>query len=371
MKQKKTNKLLSLLLTAVLVMVLCFAALASTSENASAKTFLSYTVRMNPAGEGQLYWNYGKNMEFFILNGNSFNRECLVGNGTSCRFSSLVDRSVIPVASEGWYFDGFYDKSGKKISLKSTNIDIIRLTVKGIYFYDCIPSYDNPQYSRYTEKAYKEEMKTLLKAMYGIKTYKVMNHGVMYRLPKEDKTYYPLFKEKKAPSLPGKLTLEKSLNDPDFYAAGKKNFTASYSSSCSKVIKVDKTTGLAQITGPGKATVTVRIPATETSLSAVYKVNITVNPVAVTDFSASRTRDKKYVAVKWKADSRCSGYEVEISNSKSFSEITAKKTVTSGKTASTKVSCSKTANCRYARIRPYKTSGGKRLYGSYTVCTVK
>lgn len=371
MEQKKTNRLRSMITAAVLILCLSSAVLASASTDACAKTFLSYTVEMNRTGNGQLYWNYGKNMEFFIMNGDSFNQQCLVSARKSYQFSALVDRYVIPVASENWYFDGFYDKNGRKISLKSTKIDIIRLTVNGIYYYDCIPSHDNSQYSRYTEKAYKEEMKSLLKAMYGTRIYKVMNHAVMYRLPKEDKTYYPRFKEKKAPSLPGKLTLKKSLNDSDFYAAGEKNFTASYSSSSSRVIKVDRNTGLAQITGPGKATVTVKIPATDISLSAVYKVKITVTPVPVTSLSAGCTSDKKYVSVKWKSDSRYSGYEIQISDSKSFSEIKAKKTVTSGKTASTKVRCSKTVNCKYARIRPFKTSGGERLYANYTVCTIK
>lgn len=371
MEQKKTNKLLSMLMAPVLILCLCFAALASTATDTCAKTFLSYTAQISPAGNGQLYWNYGKNMEFFILDGNSFNKQCLIKKGTSYQFSSLVDRGIIPIASDGWYFDGFYDKSGKKLSLKNSDIDIVRITVKGIYYYDCIPSYNNPQYSRYTEKAYKEKMKTMLKAIYGTRTYKVINHAVMYQLPKENKTYYPRFREKKAPSLPGKLTLKKNLHDSDFYVAGKKDFVASYSSSSSKVVKVDKATGLAQITGPGKATVTVRIPATNTSLSATYKIKITVTPSTVTNLSANRTTDRKYIAMKWKADSRYSGYEIQISNSKNFSVIVAKKTVTSGKTASTKVSCSKTADCRYARIRPYKTSGGEKLHGNYTACPVK
>lgn len=361
------NRLFAVAAAVLLSLAICAAA----ASEAAAASRLNYTVQMNQTGKGQLYFNYGKNMEFFISGKDTFNGNCLVSSGVSYRFSTFADRGVIARPSEGWYFDGFYDKAGRRISMETVNTDIVRITVKGIYFYDCLPSYDNPQFSRYTEKAYKEEMKSFLKALYGVRSYRVIDKAVLYRLPKKSAVYCPRFIEKTAPELPGKPALKKNLDAPPFYAAGCSGFTARYSSSGSKVVKVDKDTGLAQIKGPGSAVITIKVPETGTSLAATYKVKVTVNPDPVSRLSAGRTADRKYVSLKWQADSRYSGYEIQISNTRSFSKITAKKTVTSGKTSSTRISTAKSAVCNYARIRPYKRSGGQKLYADYTVCALK
>lgn len=364
------RKLLSL--TVVLAITLVTVLFACVTAEAASKSALSYTVSVHNSGSGNLYWNLGRNMEFFVKGETGYNADCRISSGAGYKFSALVDRGIIAEPAEGWHFDGFYDKSGKRVSLKTTNINIIRITVKGIYFYDCIPSYDNPEYSRFTEAAYKEAMKTTLKALYGTRVYKVMGKAVFYQLPKKTASYYAKFSEMKAPEFPDSLTLSKKLEAPDFYIAKElATLKATYTSSASKIIKVDKTTGKAQVQGPGVAVITVKIPKTDCSLAATYKVKITVKPDAVTGLSAKRTSDQKYVLLNWKGNPLYSGYEIQISDSSSFSKITAKKTAASGKTVSTKVSTSKSAVCKYARIRPYKTSGGQKLYGPYVTCSVK
>ncbi len=358
------------IMTAVLSLSLCVIVLVAGTMQVQAAGGLSYTVSMEQEGSGKLYWNYGKNMEFFLLDGENYNENCRIKKGEKYRFSSLADRGFIAEPAESRYFDGVFDSSGRKLSLETVNIDIIRVKVKGIYFYDYIPSYDNPQYRRLTEKAYKELMKTSLKALYGTRVYKVMDRTVLYSLPKKDGTYYPVFRKMKAAHFPGSLALVKKPDSPDFYAAGQKDFEAKYSSSSSKIIKIDKKTGLCSVKGPGIATLTVKIAATEKTLGAVYKVTVTVKPEAVSSLSAERAADKKSVTVKWKGDSRYSGYEVQLSSGESFSKITAKKTAASGKTNSTKVSTAKSAVCKYVRVRPYKTSKGQKLYGPYVSAKV-
>ena len=364
------RKLFKVVMTTVLSLSLCVIVLAAGAIQVQAAGGLFHTVSMEQEGSGRLYWNYGKNMEFFLLDGENYNENCRIKKGESYRFSSLTDRGFIAEPEEGWYFDGVFDGSGRRLPLETVNIDVIRVKVKGIYFYDYIPSYDNPQYRRLTEKAYKELMKTSLKALYGTRVYKVMDRTVLYRLPEKDGTYYPVFRKMKAAPFPGSVNLVKKLDSPDFYAAGQKDFEAKYSSSSSKIIKIDKKTGLCSVKGPGIATLTVKVSATEKTLGAVHRVTVTVMPEAVSGLSAARAADKKSVTVKWKGDSRYSGYEVQISSGKGFSAITAKKNAASGKTNSTKVSTAKSAVCRYVRVRPYKTSKGQKLYGPYVSAKV-
>lgn len=86
-------------------------------------------VTVNVSGCGELYWNYGKNMEFCLDGGwDSMNKACKVQNGESMSLSSIITRGLIPRAADGWYFDGFYNSGGKKItSIKQTPIDILRV----------------------------------------------------------------------------------------------------------------------------------------------------------------------------------------------------------------------------------------------------
>lgn len=369
MKQKYFTKIMALLL----IMLLSIAAIASGAVQASAKSPISYTVTVRPEGKGQLYWNYGSNMEFFLLGKDSYNGKCLIKSGEKYKFSTLIDRGFIAVPKDGWYFEGVFDQAGRSIVLSTTQMDMVRITVKGFYYYDYIPSYDNPAYRRYTKERYREEMKLYIKALYGVKTYKVLGSAVLYSLPKKDGVFYPRFKEKKSPAFPTETSLSKALDDADFYIIPKsaKQQNVKFSSSNSKIIQVDKTSGLAGIKGPGKAIITIKYPETDKTLAAVCKVTITVSPQAVTGLSASRSKDKKKISVNWKKDIRYSGYQLQVSPDKSFKVISAKKTVSSGKQSSTTISTSKSAKCAYIRIRPYKTSGGEKLYGKYTVCAVK
>lgn len=331
------------------------------------KDLLTYTVSLTPSGNGQLYWNYGKNMEFFLCNGNdSYNQNCRIKKGVSYKFSTLVDRGIVPKADNGWYFDGFYDKSGTKLLMKPVNIDVIRITTNGFYVYDYLLSFDNTAYKNYTEKRYQDEMKKYLRNLYGVSRYKVMFQTKLYSVPPKTANLYPRFKEKTLRKLTFPKDMNKMYGDPSFifWPDCPKDINASYKSSNTRVLSVDKVSGLGKIKGEGVATITITLPETERYLAKEIKVTARIKPISISILSA-RKKDTKTVELKWKPDTKSSGCEIEIASDTKFSKIIAKKTVSSAKTAATKITIPKNAVCKAIRIRAYKRSCGEKLYGAF------
>ena len=357
----------------MLCLLMCSTALTATMQESEAKSLVYYDVSLKPAKGGVLYLTYDDNMQFFYQGKNAYRSSCRISSNQSHKFCVLVDRGIIAKPDTGWYFDGFYDKSGKKTAVDAFHIEVIRITVDGRYYYDIVPSYDNPAYRNVTEKFFKQEIKDYVKFLYGTSRYKVMEKTIYYRLPKKSAAYDPRFVKMEPPSFPGQFTVSKDLHAADFYAAGKAGFTATYSSSSSKVVKVNKKTGLCHITGPGAATITIKVPASGKYCSVIYKVKVTVKPNPVSTLSASMQSDRKSVTVNWKGDNRNSGYEIQLSDTSTCKQIIAKKTISSGKTTKTKVTvaAAQSARCKYARIRPYKTAGGQKLYGAYLTVKIK
>ncbi len=373
-----TSLLVITLLTAHLLMpspaaAVSVSAAASSAAAASAKgVSLTYTAAIRQSGQGSLYWNYNQSGSFFYQGGGDYNKDCLAA-GTSCRFTALTPRSLIVEPGEGWYFDGFYTSSGQKLTLESQRIDVVRVTVNGVYYYDSVVSYSDPSFRGVTKAKYTETIKAAIKALYGTARYKIMETLDTYKVPKKSQTIQARFKEKKAPALSVPEQLKKSIGDSPFCAV--KGISAAYQptfrSSSSKLLAVDRGTGLCTIKGEGIAVVSLAVPASKETLRGEWKIKVYIYPKAVQLTSASRSKDKKSMTVKWRPDTLCSGYEIQAAADKSFSKITAKKTVTSGKTSSASVKTAKDAACKYLRIRPYKKSRGETLYGPWTEILVK
>lgn len=364
MNRKFTLTVVALLLAAILPLF-AFASSAS-------KAPLSYTVTVNTAEGGQLYWNYGKNMEFFLIGDDStYNQKCLAEDKQKYTFSTLMTRGLIAKPDDEYYFDGIYDQTGRRLPSSKTNIDLIRITIDGVYFYDYVTAYDNPIYRNFTPDLYQKTVKSYLKTLYGTSRYKVLGHAILYEMPKKSMTIYPKFRKKTVPELNFDSSVSKTYGDSDFYLIPElpKDFNGTFRSSGSRVLTVDKGTGLVNIKGEGIASVTVKIPETDYTLAADYKIKVAVRPRGVSLISAKRT-DAKTVSVKWKKDINCSGYEIQLSPTRSFSTITAKKTAASGKTSETSVTVRKDSTCSYLRIRPYKRSCGEKLYGRYDVIKI-
>lgn len=333
------------------------------------RDLLTYTVSVTPAGDGQLYWNYGKNMEFFLCNGSdSYNQNCKIKTGQAYKFSTLIDRGIIPKADEGWYFDGFYDKSGAKLLIKPVNIDVIRITKDGLYTYDYLLSFDNTAYKHYTKKRYQDETKAYLRSLYGVSRYKVMFTTQLYNLPHKSADLYPQFKAKTRRKITFPKDVEKIYGDSAFvlWPNCPKDLMVSYKSANTKVLSIDKTSGYCKIKGEGVAAITVTSPETDKCLSDTAKLTVRIKPVPVSILSAGK-KDDKTLELKWKPDAKCSGYEIEAGSDAKFSKITAKKTVSSAKTGSAKLTLPKKSICKALRIRAYKRSCGEKLYGAYDI----
>lgn len=75
---------------------------------------------------------------------------------------------------------------------------------------------------------------------------------------------------------------------------------------------------------------------------------------------------KKQLTIKWKKNTKASGYQVVYSTNKKF---TGKKTVRKAKTTTSYKIKGLKKEKYYVKVRSYKTVNGKRIYGAYS--TVK
>ena len=83
--------------------------------------------------------------------------------------------------------------------------------------------------------------------------------------------------------------------------------------------------------------------------------------------SSIKSKSKKKIALKWKKDSTVTGYQIQYSTSKKYTKK-ATKTITINKKSTTSKTISKLKSKKkyYVRIRAYKQSQGKKIYGAYT-----
>ncbi len=360
MKYKKTIIL-------IVVALICLCMLPST---ASAASLLRYSVTTDVTTGGTVYYNYGKSGTFFLnQDWKTYSRKCKVNSDTS-KFTKLLNRGFIVVPNSGYYFSGFYNKKGTKLYLDETEMDILRVSVNGIYFYDYYPSHDNPGYSRYTEKGYQNLVKSYVKGIYGTSRYKVMDTITLYEIPKKDRTYSARFQKKEVPNIKFPKNITKTYGTNSFKAVSSLpgNLSYSFKTSNSSVLTVNKKTGFITVKGPGSAKVTCSIAETDKTLPATYSFKVTVKPTVPKNLYG-KLQKKKTLSVNWQGNSKNSGYEIQVSNNKSFSTVLAKKTVTSGKIKSTTVKLKTDLFNNYVRIRAFKKSNGEKIYSSYS--TVK
>lgn len=339
---------------------------------ASAASRFSYDATITVQSGGQMWFNYGPKGDFFLSSDwEEYDPDCLISSGEINHFTKILNRGIIACPNEGYYFAGFYNADGKKKELQATNLDILRVTVDGFYFYNCFPSKDNPSYKQMTKTAYENQVKLYIKGLYGTTRYKVMDTVVIYELPKQDGEYVAKFKKKTPPTLKIPKKITKTYGNKTFKLVSDlpDNLDCSFKSSNSKVLTVNKTTGSVKLKSPGKAIITCAVKESATTLPASYMTDVTVKPSVVKSLSAKLA--KKTLSVKWSESPNCSGYQIQVSNHRSFKNIIAKKTVSSSKTKSTTIKLKKEVCNNYVRIRPYKISGGEKIYNQYTVSKIQ
>ena len=141
----------------------------------------------------------------------------------------------------------------------------------------------------------------------------------------------------------------------------------SYSSSDKKIATVAKD-GKITVRGTGIVRITVKVAETDDCLGAQTTVKLTVAPKK-TVLSGAVSKKRGQISVKWKKDSKATGYQVSVSRDKSFKKGTVTKNVKGSSKTFTKL---KKGKKYYVKVRSYKTSEGKKIYGNYSrVKTVK
>ena len=114
----------------------------------------------------------------------------------------------------------------------------------------------------------------------------------------------------------------------------------------------------------GSATITITSGATKTYTKTIKRITITVNPAGTTFRSVCNGKGKKLKAY-WKKNSRVSGYQLQYSPSKQFTNV---KTVTlKGANCTGAIRSKLTKGKTYSvRIRTYKKVGGKVYYSAWS-----
>ena len=153
----------------------------------------------------------------------------------------------------------------------------------------------------------------------------------------------------------------------DFISERSQTWTPSYSvvnvtDDSFEVTTYDADTGKVTVKGLGVAKITVKAAATTDYKAASKTVTVTVAPKKQSISLVNKI--KKQLTIKWKKNTKASGYQVVYSTNKKF---TGKKTVRKAKTTTSyKIKGLKKGKKYYVKVRSYKTVNGKRIYGAYS-----
>lgn len=133
-------------------------------------------------------------------------------------------------------------------------------------------------------------------------------------------------------------------------------------STSNKKIATVSSSGVVTAKQAGSATITVKV---KSSIKATCKV--TVKPAAVKNAYLKNVDKngksmKKKLLVTWKRDTKCTGYQIQISTSKNFKSGVKKATIKKNSTTSKTFTKLKSNSKYYMRIRAYKKINKKTTY---------
>lgn len=102
-------------------------------------------------------------------------------------------------------------------------------------------------------------------------------------------------------------------------------------------------------------------------------VTITVTPNKPSKVAGTKAKaGKKQMTVTWKRDKKANGYQITYAQSKNFKKAKKNVTITKNKTTKKVIKKLKSGKKYYVKVRAYKKSGSKKVYGAYSkVKTVK
>jgi len=147
-------------------------------------------------------------------------------------------------------------------------------------------------------------------------------------------------------------------------AKSKSGGKLTYSVADKKVAAVDKK-GKVTVKGYGQTKITITSAAKGKYPKAKKTITLTVKPVKTRIASVKSTKSKNMV-VKWKKDTKATGYVIQYSTDKKFKKGVKTVTITKNKTTSKTIGKLKGGKNYYVRVCAYKKSNGKQIKGSYS-----
>lgn len=169
--------------------------------------------------------------------------------------------------------------------------------------------------------------------------------------------------QKNKPTLAiAKTKFTKAYGDKAFWieAESEDDVDITFSSNNKKVVTVNGE-GKVSIKGCGTAKITVATVADSKYDSTKKTIKITVKPKKSTITSLA-SRKKTQMVLKWKKDSKASGYEIVYSYNGKSKKVDVKK---NGTTSAT-IKRLKSKKTYSVKIRAYKKVDGKKIYGDYS-----
>ena len=147
-------------------------------------------------------------------------------------------------------------------------------------------------------------------------------------------------------------------------AKSKSGGKLTYSVADKKVATVDKK-GKVTVKGYGQTKITITSAAKGKYPKAKKTITLTVKPVKTKIASVKSTKSKNMV-MKWKKDTKATGYVIQYSTDKKFKKGVKTVTITKNKTTSKTIGKLKGGKNYYVRVCTYKKSNGKQIKGSYS-----
>ena len=155
----------------------------------------------------------------------------------------------------------------------------------------------------------------------------------------------------------------KTYGNKAFNLGAKAKTKLTYKSSNTKVATVNSS-GKVTLKGPGKATITITATATSKYNAATKKITVTVKPKKVTGLKAKN--GKKRMTVRWKRDSKVTGYQLTYAQNKKFKKGKKNITIRKNKAVKRTIKKLKARKTYYVKIRAYKKVGKTKIYGAYS-----
>ena len=147
-------------------------------------------------------------------------------------------------------------------------------------------------------------------------------------------------------------------------AKSKSGGKLTYSVADKKVATIDKK-GKVTVKGYGQTKITITSAAKGKYPKSKKTITLTVKPVKTRIASVKSTKSKNMV-VKWKKDTKATGYVIQYSTDKKFKKGVKTVTITKNKTTSKTIGKLKGGKNYYVRVCTYKKSNGKQIKGSYS-----